>query len=229
MINIIKTRFNVNFKHLENDLPNRHLDEKWLDYRLDLFLKYCAPSVLGQNRGDFYWIINFDKDTKQSFIKKISDLDKRIKPITLKKQEAELLKNIKKEHDRFIFTRIDSDDCLKKDFINNIYNFSLNNINKEEFLIDINFLVLQSKTNYFYKKEMPVNVASHFVSLCTKNIEANIYMQHGIIATHYDYNRIEDYLAIRVVHESNLKNKFSKNQIVETNIDILNQFNIINL
>jgi hypothetical protein len=229
MINIIKTRFNVNFKHLENDLSNRHLDEKWLDYRLDLFLKYCAPSVLGQNRGDFYWIINFDKDTKQSFINKISDLDKRIKPITLKKQEVELLKNITKEYDRFIFTRIDSDDCLRKNFINNIYNFSINNINKEEFLIDINFLVLQSKTNYFYKKEMPANVASHFVSLCTKNIEANIYMQHGIIANNYDYNRIEDYLAIRVVHESNLKNKFSKKQMIETNIDILNQFNIINL
>lgn len=226
MINIIKTRFNVNFKHLNNNLFNKHLDSDWLDYRLNLFLKYCAPSVLGQDRGDFYWIINFDKNTKDNFIKKIADLDNRIKIIKFKNQEYELLKSIEKKYNKFIFTRIDSDDCFRKDFIDKIFNFSEMNKEKKEFLIDINFYVLKYNTNYFYKKEMPENIASHFVSLYTENINSNIYIQHGTIANLYKYNRICDHLAIEVVHDNNIKNKINKKNIQETNYSELNNFQI---
>ena len=226
MINIIKTRFNVNFKHLNNHLSNKHLDDDWLNYRLNIFLKYCAPSVLGQDRGDFYWIISFDKNTKDSFIKKITNLDNRIKGIKIKNQEQEFLKDLEKKYKNFIFTRIDSDDCFRKNFLNNIYDFSKANEEKKEFLIDINFYVLKYQTNYFYKKEMPNNIASHFVSLFTKNINSNIYIQHGIIANLYKYNRIDDYLAIEVVHDSNIKNKINKKALCEIDYNELNNFHI---
>ncbi|MBZ9787848.1 putative rhamnosyl transferase [Psychroflexus sp. CAK57W] len=125
------TRFNLkiegwNFtKHGENINS-----EKWLENRFSLFENYCLPSVKNQSNLDFKWCIFFDKQTPTKFIQKIKDYEltfPNIVPLYVENSD-ELIDNFKKYYsdnyneDFIITTRLDNDDLIHKDFINEIQN-----------------------------------------------------------------------------------------------------------
>jgi N-acetylglucosaminyl-diphospho-decaprenol L-rhamnosyltransferase len=56
----IITRFNLRAPDASGD---RQIDRQYLSERLDLFERFCLPTVRGQTRQDFIWLVLFDRDT----------------------------------------------------------------------------------------------------------------------------------------------------------------------
>lgn len=49
-------------------------DEQYLDYRFQLFEKYCMPSIVGQTCQNFKWLILMDARTPERFKKRLEEL-----------------------------------------------------------------------------------------------------------------------------------------------------------
>jgi len=59
---VLLTRFNLPSQGVEQLIRAR---EGWLRERVDLFERYCLPSVLGQTEKRFSWIVYFDEQSPQ--------------------------------------------------------------------------------------------------------------------------------------------------------------------
>ncbi len=68
----IITRFNIRVGKLGTDKNgNLTRTDVWLKNRIDLFEKYCLPSVVGQTNKNFTWMVLFDKISIQNYMYKI--------------------------------------------------------------------------------------------------------------------------------------------------------------
>lgn len=219
MINhFIVTRFNQKFNHLKCN-RTLYLNEDWLNFRVDLFLKYCAPSVLGQDRGDFYWSIIIDKETPEDIKNKLL-IDKRIYLHTCETERKQRTKELSNQSFKYVFSRIDSDDGYRKDFTEQIYQFKSND---EEFLIDINYICFDMIKNIFQEK---TTKSSHFISMYTKNSNFNIYYKNHVrLIKNFKYYKINNFLGIEIVHGKNISNQIIQNKKIVNNIN-LNDYNI---
>lgn len=65
----ILTRFNLSFFEGVKKAPCSH---EYLEYRFDLFEKYCMPSIMGQTCQNFKWLVLFDIHTPDEFKERIA-------------------------------------------------------------------------------------------------------------------------------------------------------------
>lgn len=119
---IIFTRFNVRSGGKEKSLRDR---EGWLKERYELFDIYCFPSIAAQSEKGFTWIVFFDDQTPENFIKLNEAYQKELPnfhPVYVSEWNTEtvrgkLLEIIPKETEWLLTTRLDNDDGLHKDFV----------------------------------------------------------------------------------------------------------------
>lgn len=136
----ILTRFNLPL--WTEDKHGHRIDRKaWLDERLDLFEKYCLPSIKNQSCKDFTWILLCDEDTPveyRSRIKSYIDQCPQIELIQVEKEYAWDFPQIfaevvtskleelgAQEGDFCITTYLDNDDALHKDYVKIVESFVL--------------------------------------------------------------------------------------------------------
>ena len=208
MINhFIKTRFNAPFKEKDE----KRLDLKWLNYRLDIFEKYCVPSVLSQTNQNFFWFVLIDEKTSESFKEKLNSIDKRILLYSDDKQCFNMMKNLCDLNQKTFISRIDSDDVYRKDFISKIQSVETD---LNEYLIDINYLCFRKNDNKYYQK---TNKFSHFLSFCTKNLSKyahiSTHLQYSSLGNNFWYKRINEPLALEIIHGDNLYNQFDESKV----------------
>ena len=123
---VILTRYAVRFP--ENNPRRRYETRKdWLDYRLKLFQKYTLPSVQAQTYKDFDWWLIIDPtfpgitEYKEQLSRFANILE--IEETFTEKQVAvgEALKD--RYRDEWVCsTRLDSDDIISNDFIEQVVN-----------------------------------------------------------------------------------------------------------
>lgn len=96
----------------------------WLDYRFDLFERFCAPSLAAQTNTHFRWILYFDEATPAPHRAHIETLRQRygFHPYYTGLFAAEgwsrsLRETFAPETDLVLTTRLDSDDALASDFV----------------------------------------------------------------------------------------------------------------
>jgi hypothetical protein len=78
LTHLLLTRFNTAI----NFAPSaRRLERDWLTARLELFERYCLPSVAGQKGADFRWLIFFDEASPDWFKEKISSFEPLVNPL----------------------------------------------------------------------------------------------------------------------------------------------------
>lgn len=126
------TRFN-----LYSSEPNWHADKhaqatltaNWLEHRINIFIKYCLPSVVNQVNQNFKWLLLFSTQTPVYYL---SLLQREIQQynnyeILLIKEEVNFTPEVanyilinKSEAGYCMTTRLDNDDLLHKDTINDI-------------------------------------------------------------------------------------------------------------
>lgn len=72
---VLLTRFNIRTPgvgYTEDQSP------QWLEERIELFAKYCVPSVAAQSEEDFGWLIFCDENTAPEDLDRIRSFDHRI-------------------------------------------------------------------------------------------------------------------------------------------------------
>ena len=121
---VILTRFNVRWDEAL-DGPSIGTDPAWLENRFKLFERYCLPSVLGQSRSDFSWLLFFDHQTPEPYAQRaraLADLHPNIHPIFCRSLPNDfvsesIVKTIPTEPEWLLTTRLDNDDGLHEDFV----------------------------------------------------------------------------------------------------------------
>lgn len=169
------TRFNL--KNPKWDVTKNNetlLTDEWLDHRLWLFENFCLPSVISQTSTNFEWLIYFDITTTETYREKIETLTKEYSNIRLFYIEGmpafypEIQKLISEEtkgSPYLITSRIDNDDCVHKDFINEVQK----QFSKQDYqAIDVikGFSLQIKPTIMLGKKE---HIFNPFISLIEKN------------------------------------------------------------
>ena len=171
----IITRFNL--KHSDDTWKkdksgNIVLTDKWMDKRMEIFKKYCLPSVLNQSSKKFSWMIYIDSDTKEKYKKQFERLSKLNSHIIIKKVSSykEFQNNYCRdlinlttanECSHLITTRLDNDDIIHKDFILKIQE----QFDYQEYMA-VNFLkILMINPTNNNRLNIDYQFSNHFISL----------------------------------------------------------------
>ena len=211
------TRFNLKNPGWDVTKNNETLlDENWMDERLELFSSFCFPSVINQNNKNFKWLLFFDNSTSEKYRDKIAQILNNhtlIVPFYIDGmpnfQEAILryIEENARDKDYLITSRIDNDDCIHIDFINEIQK----QFNKQDFLAidNINGYTLQVEPNYILGKKE--HIFNPFISLIERN-------KNPKTVWHYVHNMwkkeprlihlSEKRLWLSVIHGKNKVNEF---------------------
>ncbi len=138
--------------------------EKWIQWtrnRIDLFRKFCLPSMINQTCKDFTWLLFFDSETPPEFDGFIEN-QKSYKFIEICRSDGindfyagyfdEIKKRLPENAGWIITTRIDNDDVLHRDAVKTI---QLNFEEKHKYLISLaSGYILNTADNrmshYFY-------------------------------------------------------------------------------
>lgn len=140
---VLVSRLNVFY---QKKMSEKGFDpENWLLERVEIFKKFCLPSILNQSNKKFQWFFYIDAHTPDQ-VKE--DLEKTFVPYPFikllahhfdsfnitKELRSDIDKYLGKDFDFLISSRVDTDDMLHKDFISNIQE----SFNEQEFKI-LNF------------------------------------------------------------------------------------------
>src|SRR6188768_508769 len=79
------TRYNVPFKNWDKDKAGNQVGhEAWMEQRMDLFRKFCIPTIAGQTKQDFHWLIYVDTEINEEHLKAIQEALKAVKNAELR-------------------------------------------------------------------------------------------------------------------------------------------------
>jgi hypothetical protein len=121
---VLLTRFNLPSAGVESRIRSR---DGWLVGRVELFERYCLPSVRAQTNQNFSWIVYFDPESPLWLMERIATDPawKICRPIFRSTvNRAELLSDIRAGLDKnrpiLITTNLDNDDGLATDFVDRL-------------------------------------------------------------------------------------------------------------
>lgn len=211
------TRFNLRADNWDVTKNNEQLlTDEWMDNRMWLFENFCFPSVVGQTNKNFEWLLFFDTNTKEIYKKRILELvanQNNFKVFfvdAMPSFKPELLKYIAQENKDIpylITTRIDNDDSIHVDFINEVQK----QFNQQDYrAIDfIKGYSLQIEPIYILgKKEQLFNP---FISLIEKNSNPKtaFHQDHRYWKRDKEVTQLgEKRLWLSIIHQRNKINKF---------------------
>ncbi|RMF54418.1 MAG: hypothetical protein D6746_14350 [Bacteroidetes bacterium] len=99
-------------------------DPSWLAHRFALFERYTLPSVAGQTRQDFTWLVFFDAATPAPFRQRAEGYRGQanlepcfVEALPLEHVRALLRERIPPGTEYVMTTRLDNDDLLARDFV----------------------------------------------------------------------------------------------------------------
>lgn len=231
MKHFLCTRFNLKNEDWKTDRDDVNvLSEEWMKQRLELFEKYCLPSVLNQKNKNFTWVIFFDLDTSAVYRNRIemySNNGINFSAVYID-GTASLVDELKKfvyenisEHDEFIITsRLDNDDAIHQNFIDVIQELAKD---KHEMVIDLITGYQMNISNNIYEFRNHFKYFNPFISVVesSKNIKSVYSKQH------FEWNEsdsIKSYnlnpLWIEIIHSKNKLNIIRKNSFLITNIKL---------
>ncbi|POY39545.1 hypothetical protein C3L50_10270 [Flavobacterium alvei] len=211
------TRFNL--RNSEWNLTKNNetlLNDEWMEDRMYLFENFCLPSVAAQTNKNFTWLLYFDTTTPEKFKKRIEFILSKyanFKALFIDGMPEfypkiqEFIANSSVNFPHIITSRIDNDDCLHKNFINEIQNqFSSQNFQAIDV---IKGYTLQIAPNYILGKKE--HLFNPFISL----IELNKNPKTVWFSNHAQWkkeNRItqitHERLWLSIIHAKNKVNQF---------------------
>lgn len=205
---IVLTRFNCRFA--DRDFPAR-TQPGWLTSRLELFRRYCLPTMKAQRSQEFDWLVFFDPGTPADFLAQVRDafgehVNFHIRFLDI--YTGELMKsNVRSffasDPDWLVSTRLDNDDGLNCAYVEQLQRAIT--IGKQEALNFPYGLILAGERTY-------VSRQSSNAFLSVSEPYADFHTALG--AQHKDMSRLmpvrninTDPMWLQVIHESNVSNK----------------------
>lgn len=118
---VLLTRFNLPSVGAESVVRAK---DGWLRTRLELFRRFCLPSVLQQSDQNFNWIIYLDPQSPEWLVRSLDDLNIHGTFTPIYRAEVgrgELLEDLRAvsgaQHGELMTTNLDNDDGLASDFV----------------------------------------------------------------------------------------------------------------
>lgn len=222
-IHIITTRFNVPTKTWDITRDGtKTLTNAWLEDRFDIFLKYCLPSFQNQSLKSFVWLVFFDTQTPEKYLKIIAEIRREFPVFTpvyvsdfdeMTQRLQEIIPTYFLSDTQFLLTTdIDNDDMLHKNFVQEVQNRFQP---VHDLVIDMRLGLQLTKlnnnkafVNHFFQ------VASPFVSL----VENSSNFKTVTKERHLNYRNYpnlvfqdKEPMFIQFIHENNLVNATMRN------------------
>jgi hypothetical protein len=121
---VLLTRFNLPSANAERVIRAK---QGWLEDRVDLFERYCLPSVQAQTNKDLRWVIYFDPDSPACLKDRI-DRHRSLgvyhpvfrRSVSPEELRADILSIVGTPRDELITSNLDNDDGLAADFTERI-------------------------------------------------------------------------------------------------------------
>ncbi len=211
------TRFNL--KNPQWDVTKNNetlLTDEWMEDRMWLFENFCFPSVVAQTNTNFTWLLFFDTTTPERFKIQIENLiakKENIKAFFINGM-PEFYPQIQNyitpdsEGKKYLITsRIDNDDCIHKNFIDEVQK----KFKSQDYqAIDaIKGYSLQVKPQYILGKKE--HIFNPFISLIEKNENPKTvwFNDHNLWKKETRISQITDKrLWMSIIHEKNKVNEF---------------------
>lgn len=215
---ILVTRFNLRNSDWDVTKNNEELlTEDWMLERMWFFENFCIPSIIAQTNQNFEWLLYFDTTTPQKYRDQMADLIRNQPNFKMfyidgmspfYDEFTSYINNEKNKKPHLITTRIDNDDAVHKDFINEI---QLQFKNQDHLVLDIikGYSLQIRPTVMLGKKE---HVFNPFMSLIEKNVNPKTIMfyKHNMWKKETRIKQItHKRLWIAVIHEKNKINNFN--------------------
>lgn len=131
---LLLTRFNLLRRNSKGMVLGAEYDKminNW-DYRLDIFRRYCLPSIKQQVNINFRWFWYVDTNTPTNLVEQLRNLPvENLDVVIVKsngisafpaKSKSDILTYISDKYTHIITTRLDNDDLLQKNTMHFIYN-----------------------------------------------------------------------------------------------------------
>jgi len=215
---LLITRFNL--RNPEWDVTKNNeklLTDDWMEERMWFFENFCFPTILSQTNQNFDWLLYFDITTPEKYKIRMTELIQhqpnfKVFYIDGMPQFYDELKKyisaIPNKKPYLITSRIDNDDSVHKDFINEI---QLQFKQQDYLVLDIikGYSLQIRPTVMLGKKE---HIFNPFMSLIEKNDDPKTiwYYHHNMWKKE---NRIKQVnhkrLWIAIIHEKNKVNNFN--------------------
>lgn len=211
------TRFNLRATYWDVTKNNEQLlTDTWMDSRMWLFENFCFPSVKAQTNQNFQWLLYFDTNTKEIYQNRVLELvanQPNFKVFFVDAMPAfypallNYIENDAESKPYIITSRIDNDDSIHKDFIDEVQK----HFNQQDYrAIDfISGYTLQIEPNYILgNKEQLFNP---FISLIEKNESPKtaIYQDHRLWKRDKKVTQISGKrLWLSIIHQRNKVNEF---------------------
>ena len=211
------TRFNLRNPKWDVTKNNESLlNDDWMSNRMWLFENFCLPSVINQTNKNFTWLLYFDTTTSDHFKKLITEITQNYTNIKVfyidgmpnfKNEIQEYISDNTRDASFVITSRIDNDDCIHKNFIDEIQKkFS----NQDYQAIDIiQGYSLQVEPNYILGKKE--HIFNPFISLIEKNENPKTVWEndHNMWKKETRITQITDKrLWMSIIHQKNKVNEF---------------------
>ena len=120
IIHLIFTRFMMEF-FKENGFPKKMYEKDYVPNGIRVMEKYLFSSLLNQNCMDFIWILLLGNKANITYIKSLINVNECLKhEFVYQKDIKNYVKKISKGFDILITTRIDYDDLIYYDAVNDI-------------------------------------------------------------------------------------------------------------
>ena len=211
IFHVIFTRFNVPSGGKEKKIRAK---ENWLDYRFDLFDRYCFPSIEAQVDQNFVWLVFFDNETPEKYleiIKKYEDNYTNFKPIYVDDWTSEIIINaIKKfmpdSKNWLLTTRLDNDDALNMEFTKTLRATSFDG---RQYINFTNGFTFSNGYAYTHK-----DMSNAFLSLVEPvgDIHGVWEFPHPEVIQNFDVTQLDmKYAWLQLIHGGNVSNKVRGN------------------
>lgn len=211
------TRFNIPASNWKLDKNNNQVqDDVWLQKRIDLFERFCLPSVIAQTCKGFKWIVWFDTNSPQLLKTKIKEWGQLCSNFVAAYsndydywQNEGLPKYIKEsitdESNYVITTRLDNDDAISTMTIAEIQKVFVPNDNT---IIDIpNGYCYNLQTELFSKHTITSSPFISYIESTNKPKIETVYREgHPAWIGKAEFKSIPERLWIQVCHDSNIAN-----------------------
>ena len=205
---VVLTRFNCRFG--DRDFPAR-TQPNWLNSRLELFERYCLPTMKAQTSQAFDWLIFFDPATPEDFLSRIRGVFGSFTNFHIRFLEVytgELMKSdvrtfLDEAPKWLVSTRLDNDDGLNRAYVERLQREVT--LGTREALNFPYGIVLAGEKTYLSRQ-----TSNAFLSVS----EPFAKFDTALGAQHKDMGRLmpvrdlgEDPMWLQVIHDNNVSNK----------------------
>lgn len=190
MKHFLITRF-----HYGKDYPN-------LNQRLQLFRQYTRPSVEAQTDQNFEWLILGEPPINIPGARKFGDQLPAPLPTTMKEAYLDYIREVSKDEDYVLMTRLDNDDMLMPTFMKEIHN----QVHEPGLLYEFLGYRLDLRNGRFYKDKIHTkDITSPFTTLVStpRNLKTVYYCNHSKMGNIFGYTLIKKRGWVQIIHDTN--------------------------